>query len=90
MSTHQHRTNAARRDPASAMPVASVSARRAPSGHVARWRDDSVLDRNIPLAVPVQGRPERGPTAFAYYRQKFARREYGRFWLHHVALAPPH
>ena len=48
---------------------------------VARLRGESYL--NGPLLYYPAPRPESGPTVESYFRAKFARGEYGTFWLHH-------
>ncbi len=48
------------------------------------FREQSILDRNIPLAMPIAVRPERGPTVRAYFAAKHRRGEFGKFWPLHL------
>jgi hypothetical protein len=43
-------------------------------------RDESCLDRRMPLAIPTAARPEFGQTVGEYFARKHARGEYGRFF----------
>jgi hypothetical protein len=49
---------------------------------IQRLRDESYLDGQL-AAYPAP-RPESGPSAAEYYKQKFGRGEVGQYWLHHV------
>jgi hypothetical protein len=49
---------------------------------VERLRVESYLTG--PLAQYPAPRPESGPSAAEYFKEKFRRGEVGRFWLHHV------
>lgn len=87
MSTHQDRTGVAPRSPS-----AHERHRMKADAHLARdlakWRDESVLDKAITLAIPSgAARPERGPTVESYYRAKHAEGRYGKFYpLHQIAF----
>ena len=53
-------------------------------GNANDFRETSVLDRRIPLGLPHATRPEFGLAVAAYFREKHARKNFGRFWPLHM------
>jgi hypothetical protein len=91
MSTFEHRIAERRRPEAtgeSGRPAAAARARpfRSQQQFVAERRNESVLDKRIPLGVPPWGAPQQGMSVSTYYRAKHARGERGTYFpLHWTA-----
>jgi hypothetical protein len=51
-------------------------------------REESCLDRRVPLGTPMAAKPEFGPYAPRYYAGKHERGAYGRFWPLHKTRSP--
>jgi len=51
---------------------------------IAQLRDESILtaDDPSPIGIVPSWRPEYGPDARTFYKNKFARGEPSRFWFH--------
>jgi hypothetical protein len=67
----------------------SRTARESQADFIATLRRTSCIDHAVPLGVwpSAASRPESGPSAFTYYRDKHARGECGRFYPVHQLCA---